>query len=361
MKWAFRWYGEKNSIPLQHIKQIPGINGVVGTLLRKLPGEVWEIDEIKKLKQSVKDSGMDLLGIESVAVHDAIKAGTKDRDKYIKNYQQTIRNLAACDIRLICYSFKPIFGWAKTTLAYENEDKSYSLVYDEQVVENMDPSEMYQLIHSQSKGFNLPGWEEERLKKFNHLLNLYDGITRDDLFDNLKYFLEKIIPTCEEVRVKMAIHPDDPPWEIFNLPRITKNLQDLKKIVNIVDSPYNGITFCTGALGADPKNDLIQMIQEVGHRINFVHFRNVLYMGEKKFKETAHLSSDGSLDMYQLMLALIEVGYDGVIRPDHGRNIWDEVSMPGYGLYDRALGLTYSQGLYEAIIKNKQFKNSKSN
>ncbi|MGY3725569.1 D-mannonate dehydratase [Granulicatella balaenopterae] len=355
MKWAFRWYGsEGDSIPLQYLKQIPGLNGIVGTLLNKLPGDVWSVEEIRKLKTDVESCGLELVGIESVAIHDAIKAGTKERNRYIDNYIQTIRNLAKCDIRLVCYSFKPIFGWAKTELFYKNDDKSYSLVFDQAVVENMPASEMFQLISSQSKGFRLPGWEEERLKKFNDLMRLYDDITEEDLFNNLKYFLEKVIPVCEEVDVRLGIHPDDPPWEIFGLPRITKNLNDLKRIIEIVDSPYNGITFCTGALGANPDNNLVQMIYELGHRINFVHFRNVGYMGHQKFKETAHETSCGSLDMYQLMKALVDCGFDGVIRPDHGRSIWGESAMPGYGLYDRALGSVYAQGLYEAILKERQ-------
>lgn len=355
MKWGFRWYGEKgDSIPLQHVKQIPGINGIVGTLLNKMPGDIWEINEIKELKESVEKGGLELLGIESVAIHDSIKAGGPERDKYINNYIQTIKHLSACGVNLICYSFKPIFGWAKTTLAHENEDGSFSLVYDQAVVDNMEASEMFKLIHSQSKGFSLPGWEEERLNKFDALVKTYEGVTEADLFENLKYFLLKVIPVCEEMDVKMAIHPDDPPWEIFGFPRITKNLSDLKKIIEIIDSPYNGITFCTGSLGADPQNDLVEMVEEIGHRINFVHFRNVGFMGEKKFKETAHLSTEGSLDMSAIMLALINSGFDGVIRPDHGRTIWGEVAMPGYGLYDRAMGITYLQGLYEGITKIKR-------
>lgn len=354
MEWGFRWYGEGDSIPLQNVKQIPGINGVVGTLLNKLPGDVWEVEEIQALKASVEAGDLKLLGIESVAIHDAIKAGTADRDRYIDNYIQTIRNLSACGVNMICYSFKPIFGWAKTELFYENLDGSFSLVYDQKVVDGMDPGDMYQLIHSQSKGFKLPGWEAERLKKFNDLMALYEGVTEEKLFDNLSYFLKKIIPVCEETDVLMAIHPDDPPWEIFGLPRITKNLSDLKKILSIVDSKYNGITLCTGSLGADPNNDMVEIIREVGHRINFVHFRNVLFMGDRKFKESAHLSTEGSLDMYAIMKALVDVGFDGVIRPDHGRTVWGEVAMPGYGLYDRAMGITYLQGLHEAVVKSKE-------
>lgn len=353
MQWGFRWYGEGDTIPLTNIRQIPGMHGIVGTLLNKMPGDVWEISEINALKASIEKEHLSLLGIESVAIHDAIKAGTEERDHYIDQYIQTIRNLAACDVHMICYSFKPIFGWAKTNLFYQNEDGSFSLLYDQAVVDDMEPSEMYTLIHSQSKGFQLPGWEEERLKKFQRLMATYEGVTQEILFDNLSYFLKRIIPVCEEVDVKMAIHPDDPPWEIFGLPRITKNLEDLKKIMAIVDSPYNGVTLCTGSLGADPENDMVEIVHALKGRINFVHFRNVLFMGERKFKESAHLSTEGSLDMYAIMKALVEVGFDGVIRPDHGRTIWGEVAMPGYGLYDRAIGISYLQGLHEAVLKEQ--------
>lgn len=353
MQWGFRWYGEKgDTIPLENVRQIPGINGIVGTLLNKLPGDVWEISEIQELKESVETKNLEFLGIESVAVHDAIKAGTSERDKYIENYIQTIRNLSKCGIHMICYSFKPIFGWAKTDLFHENSDGSFSLVYDQSVVDNMEASDMFKLIHSQSKGFSLPGWEEERLNKFDSLVEIYQGVTEEVLFDNLTYFLKKIIPVCEEMNVKMAIHPDDPPFEIFGFPRITKNLNDLERILNIVDSPYNGITLCTGSLGADPENDLVEIIHEVGNKINFVHFRNVKFLGERHFKESAHLSTEGSLDMHAIMQALVDVDFDGVIRPDHGRTVWNEVAMPGYGLYDRAMGITYMQGLHESIIKS---------
>ena len=183
MKWGFRWYGEKgDSIPLNHVRQIPGINGVVGTLLNKMPGDVWEVSEIRALKESIEKEELELLGIESVAIHDAIKAGTAERDHYIDNYIQTIRNLSECGVHLICYSFKPIFGWAKTTLNYENEDGSLALLYDQAVVDNMEPGDMYKLISSQSKGFQLSGWEEERLNKFNSLVEMYEGVTEEILF-----------------------------------------------------------------------------------------------------------------------------------------------------------------------------------
>ncbi|MDR2833205.1 MAG: mannonate dehydratase [Streptococcaceae bacterium] len=359
MKWSFRHYGNKDTIPVKHVKQIPGVKGVVGTLLGKLPGMVWEIDEIMELKNSFTQEGMELYGIESVAIHDAIKAATDERDFYIENYKQTLRNLSACGIHLVCYSFKPVFGWTKTDLNFENEDGSKSLLYDDAVLQQMNPRDMYKLIKGQSNGFQLSGWEEDRLQKIDRLMELYADVTEEDLFANLKYFLEAVIPVCEEVDVKLGIHPDDPPWENFGLPKITRNLDDCRRILAAVDSPYNGITLCTGAFGADPNNNMAEFVYEIGNRINFVHFRNVEFLGYRKFKEVAHYSPEGSLDMFAIMKALIDVGYDGVIRPDHGRMIWDEVAIPGYGLYDRALGIIYMQGLHESITKMNELSKTK--
>lgn len=242
----------------------------------------------------------------------------------------------------------------KTDLNYVDLDGSINLVYDQKIIDGMEPSEVFSFIQKQTKGFQLSGWEEERLAKFNGLLKMYEGITEEQLFENYKYFIERVIPVCEECDVKLAIHPDDPPWEIFGFPRITKNLADLKRILSITDSKYHGLTFCTGSVGANPENDVVEMIHEVGDRINFVHFRNVQFMGEKKFKESAHYTPCGSLDMFAIMEALIDKGFDGVIRPDHGRTIFGETARPGYGLYDRAMGMTYMQGLEEAIKKLKK-------
>lgn|GEM_PF-9385 len=353
MKWSFRHYGKKDTIPVKHVRQIPRVKGVVGTLLGKIPGEVWEIEEIQNLKKNFNEEGLELYGIESVAVHDAIKAATNERDLYIDNYKQTLRNLAECGIHLVCYSFKPVFGWTKTDLNFKNDDGSHSLLYDDAVLQEMNPRDMYKLIKGQSKGFQLSGWEEERLQEIDKLMELYKDVTEEDLFNNLKYFLEQIIPVCEEVDVKLGIHPDDPPWENFGLPKITHNLNDVRRILKAVDSPYNGITLCTGAFGGDPNNDMVEFVHEIADRINFVHFRNVEYLAYRKFKEVAHYSQEGSLDMHAIMEALIEVGFDGIIRPDHGRMIWDEKAIPGYGLYDRALGITYMQGLHESITKIK--------
>lgn len=351
MKWTFRWYGQDDPVTLDKIKQIPNMYGVVGTLVDKLPGDVWTVEEIEGLKKQVEEKGLVLAGIESVSIHDSIKAGTADRNHYIENYKTTIRNLGICGVDVICYSFKPIFGWAKTNLEYQLPDGSYTLEYDDKVVQQIEPKQMFGLISGQTSGFQLSGWEPERLEKFYKLEEMYKGITEETLFENLKYFLEQVIPVCEEVNVKMAIHPDDPPFDMFNYPRITKNKEDILKIVNAVDSPCNGVTFCTGSYGANPDNDLVDMIHALKGKIHFAHLRNVKILGDKHFLESAHLSTEGSLDMYAIVKALNDIGFDGIARPDHGRTIWEEVARPGYGLYDRAIGLSYLQGLDEAVKK----------
>lgn len=200
----------------------------------------------------------------------------------------------------------------------------------------------------------MPGWEPERLAHVTQLIQQYQGVTENDLRENLKYFLEKIIPVCEEVDIKMGIHPDDPPYSIFGLPRIVKNRDDLDFICNAVDSPYNGITFCTGSIGEDPDNDLVAIVAEFAKRdrIPFAHIRNVKFIGNgKDCYESAHYTPCGSHDMFRIMEALYDNGFDGYIRPDHGRMIWGETGRPGYGLYDRALGAMYLTGIWESLEK----------
>lgn len=202
-----------------------------------------------------------------------------------------------------------------------------------------------------SGGFEMPGWEPERMASLMSLFEQYKSVSHDDLFNNLQYFLEQIIPVCEECDIKMAIHPDDPPWDIFGLPRITTNKENLRRILSLVDSEYNGLTLCSGSLGSNPDNDIPELIRLFGKHIHFAHVRNIKIHERGKFDESSHLSSDGSLDLFEIMKAYHDVGFDGYIRPDHGRMIWDESGRAGYGLYDRALGITYLNGLWEAIEK----------
>ncbi len=268
-----------------------------------------------------------------------------------ENYKKTIENLSKFGIKVVCYNFMPVFDWTRTNLNFKLSDGSTVMSYDDEKIRNLDPFSLVEEMEKNSGGFSLPGWEPYRLKDLKRLFEQYKGIKAEDLFENLKYFLEQIIPTCERCGVKMAIHPDDPPWPVFGLPRIVKNYEDLKRITEEVDSPYNGLTICTGSLGADPKNDLVKILKDFSKRIHFVHARNVKVISEKKFHETSHLSSEGSIDLFKIMKILYDLNFNGYIRPDHGRMIWDEVGRPGYGLYDRALGIAYINGLNEAIEK----------
>lgn len=354
MKMTFRWFGANDdSVTLKQIRQIPGMTGVVGALFDIPVGEVWPKDRIKKLKDEVNAAGLELEIIESVNIHDDIKIGLPSRDKYIENYKETIRNLSEFGIKVICYNFMPVFDWTRSNLAKQLEDGSNALSYEQSMIDKIDPTDMVNSFKKNSEGFTLPGWEPERLKNLKELFKKYEAVNEEKLAENLKYFLEKIIPTCEECDVKMAIHPDDPPKEIFGLPRIVKNSSDLRRIINMVDSPYNGITLCSGCLGANPENNIPEMIREFGSkgRIHFAHVRNIKILGEGNFDEAAHLSSNGSLDLFEIMKAYYDIGFTGYVRPDHGRMIWDEVARPGYGLYDRALGVTYINGLWEALNK----------
>ena len=356
MKMTFRWYGEGfDNITLKQIRQIPGCSGLMGVLDQYAAGEVWPLEAIQEYVKHVNEAGLEVEVIESVNVHEDIKMGLPSRDQYIDNYIQTIRNLAQCGIKVIVYNFMPVFDWLRTDLAREiPEDGSNSLYYDDEDLRGMTPMKIVGETTKNSNGFTLPGWEPDRLKELERVLNIYKDIDEDKLRENYKYFLEKIIPVCEEVGIRMAVHPDDPAWPVFGLPRVAHSQEDFDKIVQMVDSPANSLCLCTGSLGSSPDNNIPQIIRHFGqmNRIACAHVRNVKYLGFKKFREAPHLSSEGDLDLYEIMLAFYETSFDGYIRPDHGRMIWDEVGRPGYGLYDRALGLTYINGLWEAIVKS---------
>jgi mannonate dehydratase len=355
MKWGFRWYGSNDDpISLANIKMIPNTDQVVGAIFDIPAGEVWPKERIKALKGEVEAAGLKLEVIESVNIHDDIKIGLPTRDKYIANYIETIKNLSEFGIKVICYNFMPIFDWVRTDMKYPIGDGSTDLAFEHKWVDGT-PEDMMKKVMDASNGYVLPGWEPERLADIKSLFEAYKDVDETKLRENYEYFIKAIMPACEEFDVKMAVHPDDPPRPIFGLPRIVKNAEDMRIVESFYDSPYNGFTICTGSLGENPNNDVPGIIREFGSRnkIPFVHARNIKFFGnEGDFHESAHESNLGSLDMYEIMKALHDVNFDGYIRPDHGRDIWGEDGRPGYGLYDRALGLTYLQGLDEAIAKN---------
>ena len=356
MKMTFRWYGSKSDhITLKQIRQIPGMSGLMGFLDYKAAGDVWTEEEIKAYIDQVHAAGLECEVIESVNVHEDIKMGLPTRNRYIENYCATIRNLAKYGVKVIVYNFMPVFDWLRTDLARPiPEDGSNSLYFDEADLGAMGPLEIVRSTIENSNGFSLPGWEPERLAELEVTLERYRTIGTEELRENFRYFLDGILPTCEACGVTMACHPDDPAWDIFGLPRIAHSQSDYDRILQLHDSPRNTVCLCTGSLASDPANDLPAMIRHFGgmNRIGCLHVRNIKHLGYHKFRESAHLSACGDLDMYAIMKAVYETCPDTYIRPDHGRMIWDEVGRPGYGLYDRALGAQYLLGLWEAIDRS---------
>ncbi|MGD6958287.1 mannonate dehydratase [Rossellomorea aquimaris] len=349
MKMTFRWYGEGNdSISLQQIKQIPGVEGIVWALHDVPAGEEWPLDKIEEVKKQAEQFCLNIDVVESVNVHEDIKLGLPSRDQYIENYKRTIEKLAAAGVKVICYNFMPVFDWTRTELFKEMEDGSTALFFEKAKVEDMDPFELVDKISSNS-AFTMPGWEPERLSKLKELFEAYKQVTEEDLFNHLEYFLKEIIPVAEENNIKMGIHPDDPPFSIFGLPRIITNKQNIKRVLSLVDSPSNGVTLCSGSLGANPDNDVAEMVRESSDRIPFAHIRNVKVYENGDFIETSHRSKDGTVDILEIMTAYHEKGFTGYARPDHGRHIWGEECRPGYGLYDRGLGIMYLWGIWDSL------------
>ena len=344
MKLSFRWYGTDDAVTLKKIKQIPNLSTIVTAVYDVPAGEVWSRESIAALKKEVESEGLRFEVIESVPVHEDIKLGKPSREKYIANYQENIRRLGEAGIRCICYNFMPVFDWTRTQLDKELPDGSTALVYYTEQLAKMNPL---------NGELSLPGWDASYTKEtLKEVFDEYANITEEDLWSNLEYFLKAVIPVAEEAGIVMAIHQDDPPWPIFGLPRIIKDEKSLDRMLSIVDSRANGLTLCTGSLGASPQNDIVHLADKYSAmgRIHFVHFRNVKLL-ENGFEEAAHYSPCGSLDMVEILRVLHKNGFDGYIRPDHGRMIWGETGRPGYGLYDRALGVTYINGIWETLEK----------
>lgn len=343
MKFTMRWFGNDDTVTLHDIAQIPVVTGIVGTI-EDLPGDVvWPLERLQELCSAVEAHGFNLDVIESIPVPEGIKQGASNRDQLIDIYAESIRNLGRAGIRVLCYNFMPVFDWMRTSLALRLADDSVVTGYDHTQMQAYDLAKGLEDRVAWSHGFT----GEELQAALNEYRNIDDGV----LFDNLIYFLRRIIPVAEEAGVFLAIHPDDPPWSIFGLPRIVRDQDTIQRILAAVDSPNNGLTLCTGSLGVKLENDLPAMVYRFADRINFVHLRNVEISGEKDFTEVSHVTSSGQIDMREMMKALIDIGYAGPMRPDHGRMIWGETGRTGYGLYDRALATMYLYGLWQGIHK----------
>lgn len=343
MKLTFRWYGDGDPVTLEQIRQIPTMTGIVSAVYDVEPGGVWSRESILALKNKAAAAGLAFEVVESVPVPEDIKLGNEKAAGLIDNYCENVRRLGKAGVKCICYNFMPVFDWLRSELEHAQPDGANALAYDEKTVLAMNPL---------TSELSLPGWDASYSKEqLKSLLKQYEELGEDKLWNNLTAFLEAVIPVAKEAGVNMAIHPDDPPWGMFGLPRIITCKENLKRFLDIVPETNNGLTFCTGSLGANPENNLVDMASAFADRIHFVHLRNIKITGERRFEEVGHPTDCGSLDMFGIAKALVDGGFDGYVRPDHGRMIWGEKGRYGYGLYDRALGATYLAGLFEAIEK----------
>lgn len=341
MYMTFRWFGPKDAVTLPNIRQIPGVEGIVAALFEIPAGDAWPRDTLASLAEQIDKAGFRFSVVESIPVHEDIKLGRPTRDRYIENYCRSLQHMGELGIPVLCYNFMPVFDWMRTALTQRMPDGSITMAYDDNALARIDLS----------GGITaLPAWAGAYDgASLGALLAAYRDVDAERLWENLAYFLERVVPAAAASGVKLAIHPDDPPWPIFGLPRIITDGAALERLLGIVDSPANGVTFCTGSLGALRANDLPAMIRRLGSHIHFTHCRNVRVTADRQFHETAHPSRFGSVDMLAVLRALHDVGYTGPMRPDHGRMIWGEEGRPGYGLHDRALGAMYLQGLWEAL------------
>ncbi len=342
MKSSFRWYGDSDPVTLEYIRQIPGMRSIVSAVYDVKPGEIWLEESIKYIADRCRDNGLVFDVVESIPVTEDIKLGTENRDKHIEVFCENMRRCAKYGVKCVTYNFMPVFDWTRTQLDKVGEDGSTSLVMYWEDMKGLDP--LKDDIH-------LPGWDSSYTQdEVRELINAYGEIGEEGLWKNLQYFLEKVIPVAEECGIVMAIHPDDPPYPIFGLPRIITCEKNLDRFLKLYDSPANSLCLCTGSLGCSPKNDIPALAAKYAkmNRIGFMHLRNVLILEDTSFEESGHLTSKGSLDMNAIIKALVDNGFEGYFRPDHGRMIWGGTGKPGYGLFDRALGSAYINGLIEA-------------
>jgi len=351
MDLTFRWYGDPDPVGLEKIRQIPGLRGLVAALYELGPGEPWTDWRIAARREKIEAAGLEWRVVESIPVHEEIKYGGPERDTRIEAWIESLHAVARVlgppsaptgseAPVVVTYNFMPVFDWTRSDLGKLLPDGSKALAYEEEAVAKMDPLE---------GELELPGWlaHYSRAELFR-LLGRWREVGGEELWKNLGYFLRAVVPVAEECGLRLAIHPDDPPWPIFGIPRIVTDAAALRRLLALCDSKANSLCLCAGSLGVLAGNDLVAMAREFAGRTAFAHLRNVKITGPRSFEESAHWSGSGSLDLPALVEALLEGGFEGPYRPDHGRMIWGEEGRPGYGLHDRALGSQYLLGLVEA-------------
>ena len=314
MKLVLRWfpYGD-DSVSLKHIRQIPGVSGVATHLTRIPVGDVWSMEEIDLVKNEINSYGLEMEVIESLNIHEDIKKGLPSRDMYIDNYIESMRNLSKAGVKCICYNFMPVMDWYRSNLYKDLPDGSNSMAYSHSEAVKLTLEKITSSMIDGSNNFSLPGWEPERFGQMAEDIKFYQNVTPEDYFRNIKYFLDAIMPAAEELDINFAVHPDDPPFPLFNLPKVVNNKESINKYLNLNASKRNGLTLCTGSLGAGIENDVVDIAKTFTSegKVHFVHLRNVKHTSDHDFYESSHLSSEGDLDMFAIVKALYDNGFDG--------------------------------------------------